>query len=252
MRILSLIIFIFLLFAEGKAQDQTGETIKPVVVYDEDRNVEPLDLDENTIDELKKDDDFNYEEIEAADTIWEKLLRWMGEMWDSFWRWLLGDYEAIGFLAFIIKLLPYLIIAGIVFFVIWLFYKLNPGARFLKSKEKPEVFFTEEEEIIRSKNIQELIQKALEDKNFRLAIRYYYLLVLRKLTNAEIITYEFDKTNSEYVSEISSEAISGQFSKVTTLYDYIWYGSFDVTETDFGIAQKSFNTLVQQIPEGHE
>ena len=252
MRKLSLIFFIIFLFTEGIAQDQTGETIKPVVVYDDDSQVEPLDLDESKIDEFKNDDEFNYQEIEAVDTVWNKFLRWLGEMWDSFWRWLLGDYEPGGFIAFIIQLLPYLIVAGIVFFVIWLFYKLNPGARFLKSKEKPEVFFTEEEEIIRSRNIQELIQKALEEKNYRLAIRYYYLLVLKKLTKAEIITYEFDKTNSEYVSEISSETISGQFSKVTILYDYIWYGSFDVTETDFGIAQKTFKRLVQQIPEGHE
>ncbi len=252
MRILSFILFILFLFSEGQAQDQTEKSVQPVVVYDEDSDVKPFELDESSIDKLRSDEDFNYEEVEAVDTIWSKFMRWLGEMWDSFWRWLLGDYEASGFLAFVIRLLPYLIIAGIVFFVIWLFYKLNPGARFFKSKEKPEVFFTEEEEIIRSKNIQELIQKALEKNNYRLAIRYYYLLVLKKLTNAEIITYEFDKTNSEYVSEITSEEISGQFSKVTMLYDYTWYGSFEVSESDFGVAQKSFNTLVQQIPEGHE
>jgi hypothetical protein len=252
MRIISFILFTLFLFSEGQAQDQIEKPVQPVVVYDEESDMKQLELDESTIDELKSDEDFNYEEVEAVDTIWDKFMRWLGEMWDSFWRWLLGDYEASGFLAFFIRLLPYIIIAGIVFFVIWLFYKLNPGARFLKSKEKPEVFFTEEEEIIRSKNIEELIQKALENKNYRLAIRYFYLMVLKKLTDAEIITYEFDKTNSEYVSEITSEEISGQFSKVTTLYDYTWYGSFDVSETDFGIARKSFNTLVQQIPEGNE
>lgn len=252
MRVFSLIILICLFFSEGIAQDSLSTSIDPIVVYDTNTDVEPLDLNENTIEDLKNDDDFNYVELEESETIFERFMSWLGSLWNRFWRWILGDVEATGFLAFLIKLLPYLIITGIVIFVIWLFYKLNPGARFLKSKEKPEVFFSEEEEIIKSRNIQELIQKALEDKNYRLAVRYYYLLVLKKLTHAEIIAYEFDKTNSEYVNEISSEEISGQFSKVTTLYDYIWYGSFTVTESDFSKAQKSFNTLVQQIPEGHE
>ena len=252
MRIL-LVISIFLFFsAESHSQDSLQGNLPPVIVYDSDEALSPLELDESIIDDLKNDDDFDYTELEASETWLEQFARWLGELWDSFWRWLLGDYEAIGILAFIIRILPYIIIAGLVIFVIWLFYRMNPGARLLKSKEQPEVFYTEEEEIIKSKNISELIQKALEAKNYRLAIRYYYLLVLKKLSKAEIIHYEFDKTNREYVSEIDSEEISNRFSTVTNIYDYIWYGNFDVSETEFGIAQHSFNTLVNQIPEGHE
>ncbi|MCW5519793.1 DUF4129 domain-containing protein [Aureitalea sp. L0-47] len=252
MRIL-LFISIFLFFSpESVSQDSLQETIKPVVVYDSEEDVEPMELDEGIIDEFKVDDDFDYTELEASESWFEQFIRWLGELWDSFWRWLLGDYEAVGILAFLIKILPYIIIAGIVFFVIWLFYKLNPGARLLKSKEAPEVFYTEEEEIIKSRNISDLIQKALEAKNYRLAIRYYYLLVLKKLSKAEIIHYEFDKTNREYVSEIDSEEISKRFSNVTNIYDYIWYGNFDVSESDFSIAQHSFNTLVNQIPQDDE
>lgn len=253
MRIIILILFVFFFFSESNAQDTpVVASEQPVVVYDRNSKVSPLPLDKATIEDFKKDSDFDYFEEEASETIIEKLMRWLSEVWHSFWNWLLGDYEAIGFLSFIISALPYLIVAGIIFFVIWLFFKLNPGARIFKSKEKPEVFFTKEEEIIKSKNIQELIKKALERKDYRLAVRYYYLLVLKKLTNAEIIVYEFDKTNSEYVAEITSDSISSQFGKVTLLYDYIWYGSFSVTETDFTIAQRSFNTLVKQIPDSNE
>jgi len=252
MRILLFIILFLSLSPESVSQDSLKETIKPVVVYDSSEDLNPMEMDEGIIDELKADEDFDYTELQASESWFEQFLRWLGELWDSFWRWLLGDYEAVGFLAFLIRILPYIIIAAIVFFVIWLFYKLNPGARLLKSKEQPEVFYTEEEEIIKSRNISELIQKALDAKNYRLAIRYYYLLILKKLSKAEIIHYEFDKTNMEYVSEIASEEISNRFRNVTNIYDYIWYGNFDVSESEFSIAQHSFNTLVNQIPEGDE
>lgn len=248
-----LFIFILISFSSELFSQDTLQGTPPLVVeYDRNPDLNPLNLDESIIEDLKSDEDFDYTELEESVSLFEKFMRWLGDLWDSFWRWLLGDYEAHGFLAFLIRILPYIIIAGIVIFVIWLFYRLNPGARLLKSKEKPEVFFTEEEEIIKSRNISELIQKALEEKNYRLAIRYYYLLVLKKLSSAEIIHYEFDKTNREYVTEIASTDISNRFSNVTNIYDYIWYGNFDLSEADFGIAQKSFKSLVNQIPGGDE
>ncbi|HBY68162.1 MAG TPA: DUF4129 domain-containing protein, partial [Flavobacteriaceae bacterium] len=85
------------------------------------------------------------------------------------------------------------------------------------------------EEIIRSKNIRELIEKALQNKEYRLAVRYYYLLILKKLTDAELIDYEFDKTNTDYIAEITSDTVILPFKKATNLYDYIWYGNFTVT-----------------------
>ncbi len=151
-------------------------------------------------------------------------------------------------MVFLVKIIPYLIILGLIVFVIWLFFKLNIGAKLFKSKPQPEVFYTDEEEIIKSKNIPELIEKAILEKDFRLAVRYYYLLLLKKLSESEVIAYEFDKTNSDYIKEITQETICVHFIKATTVYDYIWYGNFEVSETDFKKAQNIFNTLENQIP----
>ncbi|MBL4664025.1 MAG: DUF4129 domain-containing protein, partial [Flavobacteriaceae bacterium] len=153
-----------------------------------------------------------------------------------------------GFWTFFLQIFPYLIIIALIAFIIWLFYKLNPGARLLKSKETPSIFFTEEEEIIKTKNIKELVTQALEQQDYRLAVRYYYLLILKKLSEGEVIEYMFDKTNNDYIAEISSAEINIQFQKVTSLYDYIWYGNFEVTKSDYAVAQETFNHLEHQIP----
>ncbi|WP_206074007.1 DUF4129 domain-containing protein [Marixanthomonas spongiae] len=223
-----------------------------IVRYDSHSNVSPLQVNEKTIEGFKNDPAFDYSENDAEENWWQQFKNWLWNLWSSFWNWLLGDLQNNSLIAFIIKILPYLIIGGIVAFIVWLFFKLNPGANFLKSKEKPAVFYSEEEEIIRSKNIRELIEKALHNKQYRLAVRYYYLLILKKLTDAELIEYEFDKTNTDYIAEITTDTLTLPFKKATNLYDYIWYGNFAVTETDYQKAQRTFQKLEQQIPNCHD
>lgn len=233
---------------EGIAQDSLTVPSEKIIRYDAEGEASPVYFNEEKLNDYKNDEAFNYTEATSGDTWWERFKRWLSRAWFSFWDWLLGGSRHGGFWAFIITTLPYLILAGILIFIVWLFYRLNPGARILQDRKEPEVFFTEEEELIKTGDIRKLLQVALQNKDYRLAVRYYYLLILKKLTYAEIISYEFDKTNNDYIAEISSEIILQQFKKATLLYDYIWYGSFSVTEADFSIAQQTFTTLEHQIP----
>ncbi|PKP26350.1 MAG: DUF4129 domain-containing protein [Bacteroidetes bacterium HGW-Bacteroidetes-2] len=243
-----LILFLFSFNSSTIAQDSIVVPLKKEVLYDRDGEVNLLKFDQEKIESLKKNPDFDYSEKETEDNSWLKFKRWLWQIWSGFWSWLFGNYQGNSFLVFLVKIIPYIIIIGLVAFVVWVFYKLNIGANLLKSKAKPEVFFTDEEEIIKSKNIPELIEKAVLEKEYGLAVRYYYLLLLKKLAESEIITYEFDKTNSDYIKEITEEKIQVNFLKVTTIYDYIWYGNFTISETDFKKAQQIFNSLELQIP----
>lgn len=240
-------------------QDTIPSAEEKVVQYDLDSGKTPLSLNKDTVEDYKDNPDFNYQPPEETDNWWKqfttwlgdlvtKFFRWLGNVWSSFWEWVLPDSQGSALWSFVIHVLPYLILAVFVAFIIWLFYKLNPGAKLMKSKAKPDVFFTEEEEIIKTRDIQKLIDKALLKQNYRLAVRYYYLLILKRLTDAELIEYEFDKTNSDYFAEITSEKINPAFRKATNIYDYIWYGNFTVTEADFNKAQTIFNNLECSIP----
>jgi len=230
-------------------QQDSIHTVDRKIHYDIDSEVEPVRFDTNTVSNYQKDSNFDYtENKEEEEGWWAQFKNWVNKIWHQFWNWLLGDYQANGFLAFLIQSLPYLIVAGIIAFIVWLFFKLNPGARLLKSKESPEMFFTEEEEIIKTKDIKKLIQKALEKKDYRLAVRYYYLFILKKLREAHIIEYEFDKTNNDYISEINEESINHGFVKATNLYDYIWYGNFSVSEAEYSKASQTFVQLENKIP----
>lgn len=245
--------FIFLLFfiffiSEGITQESTNTYQETKVKYDQMEDINPMSFEEKRIDELKNNSDFDYTEImEEEANWWTQFKNWVSRVWHKFWAWVFGDIPTSGFWAVAFKFFPYVILIGVIAFVIWLFYKLNPGARILKTRDIPEVFFSEEEEIINAKDIKNLIHKAFVEQNYRLAIRYYYLLILKKLGDAKLIEYEFDKTNTDYISEIKTETIYKDFKKATTIYDYIWYGNFSLSEEDYKIAEITFNHLELQI-----
>ncbi|WP_341199316.1 DUF4129 domain-containing protein [Croceibacter atlanticus] len=209
----------------------------------DDTDVNPLQIDRSFIKDLKKDSDFNYVEIVEEVTWWQKIKRWLNTKWIQFMNWLFGDYEGNAILLFLVNYLPYLILVGIVGFIVWLFIKLNIGNRFLKSPDSGEVLMSEDEDIIKRQHIPSLIEDALNNKQYRLAIRYHYLFVLKQLTDAEQIDYEFDKTNTDYLNEITNKNLKNGFTNITRIYDFIWYGNFSITQKDYVKAKAQFNEI---------
>lgn len=227
---------------------EPDSAIKKEVQYDDNKQLNPIYFNQETIENFKSDQEYQYIETEKGVSFFQKFLKWLWNAWVDFWTWLFGEnYTENSVLFFLFKYLPYFILLLIVIFIIWIFYKLNPGASILATKDKGEIFFTEEEAIIRSADIKSLIEQALNNKDYRLAIRFYYLLIIQKLKDHQHIVYEFDKTNSDYIKEIRQPTLVSDFKKATTLYDYIWYGNFMVNEQDFAKAKETFIALETQI-----
>jgi len=119
---------------------------------------------------------------------------------------------------------------------------------FLKSKIKNALVISEIiEEDIHAINFSTIIQESIKSKDFRKAIRYFYLLSLKELADIKLINWQQGKTNESYIKEIKSSLLKSQFSKNTYLYEWIWYGNFLVDETLFNEASHSFQSFFEQI-----
>lgn len=207
-----------------------------------------LRFDEDLLEKFKDDSDYDYSEYVPTEGIFSRFMNWLGRLYDQLIRAIFGEYDAGSFLGFIIKILPYLIVAGVLILIIYLFVKYNWGARFFgEEKEEASVTFSDEEEIIRNKDIDALIEKALAKHNYRLAIRYQYLKCLRILDKENKIIYEFSKTNQDYVDEIKHYPYADLFGKITYYYDYAWYGGFDVSLSQYQQVEVNFRSFVQQF-----
>ena len=135
--------------------------------------------------------------------------------------------------------------------VVYLAYVLlNEGGTNIFARSKNKSIQRHEDitaENIENADIHALIKQAENDNDYRLAIRYYYLLVLKTLSLKNHIKFEDDKTNAEYLNEINEKPFSKGFSYVSYLYNYIWYGKFDLETSQYSKAKDNFTTLLNQV-----
>lgn len=96
-------------------------------------------------------------------------------------------------------------------------------------------------------DLEKFLREALLQKNYRLAVRIYYLMSLQALHEKEIITWKKNKTNREYVLETSGNIFSQQFAGNTVLFEYVWYGEKLMEETQFNSVHSSFVHLIETI-----
>ncbi|RZL69782.1 MAG: DUF4129 domain-containing protein, partial [Pedobacter sp.] len=74
-----------------------------------------------------------------------------------------------------------------------------------------------------------------------------YLRSLKKLSDAEIIQWQPEKTNYNYFTEISKPEIKHEFGLLTHQFDYIWYGDFPIDVQKFESINQSFNHFNTKI-----
>jgi len=242
--------FLVLSFSVSAAiQEQTNNVNTEVqeIIYDTDSDKEVKKFNANTLKELQSDEAFDYTEHIEPDNIWTQFKSWLGQLWMQFLQWVFGVGEISGFWWFLLKLLPYLIIIGVLFLLGWLFMKVNPRDILLEKQEPPQIILSEDEDIIQNQNIQDLIEQALKEHNYRLAIRYYYLSVLKTLSDTELIAWESQKTNTDYLKELKDTSLKHKFQNITRLYDFIWYGSFEINQTSFRQAEQKFKSINNSI-----
>ncbi|WP_203258543.1 hypothetical protein [Hyunsoonleella ulvae] len=135
--------------------------------------------------------------------------------------------------------------------VLYLAYVLlNEGGTGLFAKGKNKSIDHHDEitaENIEHADIHALIKKAEDSNDYRLAIRYYYLLTLKTLSLKNHIKFEDDKTNAEYLNEIRDKPFSKGFSYASYLYNYIWYGKFNLEKLQYSKAKDNFTSLLNQV-----
>ncbi len=213
-----------------------------VIKYDDTKLVEKK-ITEDDLSKYKEDNTFNYVEVEREESFIDRFKQWIKNIITKIFEYIFGVGKASGILYFIFNVLPYLILALLIFLLLKFFLKVNSKNIISGKQNHATVQFTEDENIIRSKDINELINEAIKQKNFRLAIRYYYLLSLKYLVEKHIISWQQQKTNEDYITEIEKDEIKTGFKAITRIYDYVWYGEFKIDELGFETLKSSFQTL---------
>lgn len=238
------LLFLFCLFlgTVATAQDSLSARSNPVTV--DKSKVIPVTFAKG-FKQQYKGADFQYEVKVVQNSIWDRFKEWLSHVFES----LFGVSDGVSGKAVNITL--NIIATLIVLFVIYMIVKivLNKEGNWVfgKSTTKKIIDYDAVEQNLHVVDFEKLIAATLQTGNLRLAIRYYYLWVLRKMSEKDIIDWNPEKTNSDYFYEIKNEALRQDFTYISYLYNYIWYGEFDITEDHFRHIRKTFENTLKSV-----
>lgn len=95
--------------------------------------------------------------------------------------------------------------------------------------------------------LEGLTSKAIENEDFPLAIRIYYLMTIKALAQRNLLRWQPDKTNRDYLLELRRHPIRPLFGEVTLIYERIWYGDKALKKREFDDIQPAFLQLLARI-----
>jgi len=145
------------------------------------------------------------------------------------------------------KFLLYLLLAGFLVYIVYLFVKNNDISFRKNIKDEGVVQEAPWEDVQQFDDWELALQKALEQKDYRLATRIYYLHTLHLLDKNQYVQYREDKTNWFYVQKLFGKDLHDDFKGLTQSFDYIWYGEYQVNDEQFKILQNQFQKFHARI-----
>ena len=149
----------------------------------------------------------------------------------------------------LIKIIAFISIAVLLFFILYRIFgkglRANPGLQ----TSTTEILDDLDERPMES-DLDRYLKQALTAKDYRLAVRIYYLMLLKALHDKNIITWRKEKTNYDYLRELQKHPEIKRLNNSTLLFEYIWYGDKAVNESEFHGIQPGFISLIDQIRKG--
>jgi hypothetical protein len=170
--------------------------------------------------------------------------------WDRFWQWLtealFGDSDYASRQKLQTVFFWCIAIAGLA--VVILLLTRTQFTAFLKGDAKNASFnFSDVDEDISGIDFNARIGKAVGEHDLRLAIRWQYLKQLHLLNEKKAITYQPFKTNIDYTQELTGSALQNTFITISRVYDYVWYGKYTITESEYHAFETEFKQFEEAI-----
>lgn len=82
-------------------------------------------------------------------------------------------------------------------------------------------------------DLDQLLKKALDEKEHRMATRYLYLKTLRMMEARQMIRWHIKTTDEEYARQLDPLPQGESFRWLMAAYERIWYGKFLLNDQQF-------------------
>ena len=249
-----LIIILFFFCSNSGAQDSLAVAKKEKIVFTE----RDIAVDSATVEvkpfakNFKKkytDKEFIYEFKTPEKNAWDRFKEWLANFFKNIFSFT-DSKSALNFVDILLKVIAILIVVAVIFMIVKAIMNKEGQWIFGRNSDRKIINYDEIEKNLHLVDFEKLIQNSLKLDEKRLTIRYYYLWLLKKMSEKQIIEWDVEKTNSDYLYEIKDETLKEDFAYLSYLYNNIWYGEFELDEANFAKARNAFEKSIKKINNG--
>ena len=189
--------------------------------------------DPGFVDTYRSQSEFNYS-LPPLETNFLKQL----------WAYLLERFRILLDLSEAMPLIFKILLWACVIFTLFIaitktrIYKL-----FYSDKEIDSPDFEFSNSVDQSIDFDEAIRLQMEQQQYRQAIRLLYLKVINLLRIKEYIHFSKEKTNVDYLYDLTNDDLKRQFTTITSIYNHVWYGDVEIAEDQYMRFEKSFQSF---------
>lgn len=197
-----------------------------------------LVLSDSTLQRLKVEKPYkNYVELtDNNSALLEKIQNWL--------TWFFGKLFGNKVSYSLGSALPYLIIVLLIIVIALKFAGLSMSTVFKPSiKKTANNGYYSDDMPIYNIDFCKLINQALNNSDFRMAIRYSYLKLLQELDAHKIIAWEKQKSNYDYLIAVNKSKFFTEFKHATLIYENAWYGEMPWKNNEY---QNQYQLMIDE------
>lgn len=148
----------------------------------------------------------------------------------------------------LIKIFGYTALVGLVIFVLWklLPYMDNRNKK-ISSIHQINADPDQLEDHIKSLDFEALVTEAINTDNYTLAIRLYYLQILKQLWDKNFIRWRKQKTNYDYLLETAEQPFNNELKALTRSFERSWYGEKPTYQSTFEKYESQAKKFLKEI-----
>ena len=146
----------------------------------------------------------------------------------------------------VVQWILFLGVIGVILYGIYMLAKEN-NFKFLGRRSKRPGAGEDEPALKKSADYDQAIRKYQSEGNYRMAIRYMYLRLIRSATEKNIVQIRESSTNSDIMSAFGSHDLAQEFRYLATAYEYIYFGDIHFNLEVFESLKKKFDVFQQKL-----
>ena len=102
-------------------------------------------------------------------------------------------------------------------------------------------------EIIPKTELELRLEEAKRNGDFRSCIRIFFTFILKENIRLNYIRWKKEYTNYDYVTQLRNHRDEVEFSRLVSIYDWVWYGEYQLTENEFLALEKDIEAYYKRL-----